>query len=152
MDGIWWSACYSKVLFRIRDRGREEIKTSMEPQDAIDLGRDAIMIALLIGAPVLTVGMLVGLTIGLLQALTQVQDQTIAFVPKIIAMVLALGFFLPWLGRCLGQSLRTLRTGRFWRLPLVWIHQYPLMAGRWKGARDGWRWAQKGEGEQPVLS
>lgn len=69
----------------------------MLPQTAVDLGREAIMLALLIGAPVLLVGMFVGLLIGLLQALTQVQDQTIAFVPKILAMLVALSFCLPWI-------------------------------------------------------
>ena len=69
----------------------------MNPQDAIDLGREALITALLIGAPVLVVGVVVGLLVGLVQALTQIQDQTIAFVPKIIAMVAALGLCLPWL-------------------------------------------------------
>jgi flagellar biosynthetic protein FliQ len=69
----------------------------MNPQDAIDLGRDALLTALMIGAPVLLVGILVGLTIGLVQALTQIQDQTIAFVPKIIAMITTVIFCLPWL-------------------------------------------------------
>jgi len=68
----------------------------MEPQDAVDLGRQAIWIALLIGSPVLLAGMIVGLVIGLLQALTQVQEQTISFVPKIVAMVLVLSLTLPW--------------------------------------------------------
>ena len=69
----------------------------MEPQDAIDLGREAIWTALLIGSPVLLAGMIVGLLVGLLQALTQIQEQTVAFVPKIVAMVLALSIALPWL-------------------------------------------------------
>lgn len=69
----------------------------MNPQDAIDLGRDALVTALLVGAPVLVVGIVVGLLIGLMQALTQIQDQTIAFVPKIIAMVATVGICLPWL-------------------------------------------------------
>ena len=69
----------------------------MDPQDAIDLGREAIKITLLIMSPVLLVGMAVGLVIGLLQALTQVQEQTVAFVPKVIAMILTLSFALPWL-------------------------------------------------------
>ncbi|MEQ8791417.1 MAG: flagellar biosynthesis protein FliQ [Pirellulaceae bacterium] len=69
----------------------------MDAQTAIDLGRQAVVIALLIGAPVLLVGMLVGLLIGLLQALTQIQDQTVAFVPKIVAMVVVLALCLPWL-------------------------------------------------------
>ena len=69
----------------------------MDAQDAIDLGRQAIWMALLIGSPVLLSGMLVGLLIGLLQALTQIQEQTIAFVPKIVAMVMVLSIALPWL-------------------------------------------------------
>ena len=69
----------------------------MNPQDAIDLGREAIWTALMIGAPILLAGMAVGLLIGLFQALTQIQEQTVAFVPKIVAMVLALSLALPWL-------------------------------------------------------
>ncbi len=69
----------------------------MDPNHAIQLGREAIWTALLVGSPVLIVGMVVGLLIGLLQALTQIQEQTISFVPKIAAMVLALGIMLPWL-------------------------------------------------------
>ena len=69
----------------------------MNPQDAIDLGREALWTALLIGSPVLLAGMSVGLLIGLFQALTQIQEQTVAFVPKIVAMVLALSLALPWL-------------------------------------------------------
>jgi flagellar biosynthetic protein FliQ len=69
----------------------------MDPQTAIDLGREAIWITLLIGAPVLLVGLLVGLMIGLLQALTQIQEQTVVFVPKLVAMILILSLSLPWL-------------------------------------------------------
>ena len=69
----------------------------MNPEDAIDLTRDALMTALLIGAPILLVGVVTGLLIGLLQALTQIQDQTIAFVPKIVAMIAAVAFCLPWI-------------------------------------------------------
>jgi flagellar biosynthetic protein FliQ len=69
----------------------------MTPDTIIDLGREAIMITLLLSAPALLVGMLVGLIVGLLQALTQIQEQTVAFVPKIVAMVLAISVSLPWL-------------------------------------------------------
>lgn len=69
----------------------------MSPQDAIDLGRQAIITTLLLSAPVLIAGLLVGLIIGLLQALTQVQEQTVAFVPKLVAMFLVLAVSLPWL-------------------------------------------------------
>jgi flagellar biosynthesis protein FliQ len=69
----------------------------MDPQDAIDLTREALWTTLLIGSPVLVAGMIVGLVISLFQALTQIQEQTVAFVPKIIVMVLVLSVSLPWL-------------------------------------------------------
>jgi flagellar biosynthetic protein FliQ len=69
----------------------------MDPQDAIDLTREAIMMSLIICAPVLVAGMFVGLVVGLMQALTQIQEQTVAFVPKFLAMVLVLSLTLPWL-------------------------------------------------------
>lgn len=69
----------------------------MQPADAIELARHAILIMLLVSAPILIAGMVVGLVVGLFQALTQIQEQTVAFVPKIIAMVLALSITLPWI-------------------------------------------------------
>jgi flagellar biosynthetic protein FliQ len=69
----------------------------MDAQDAIELGREAMMMTLLIGTPVLVVGMAVGLLVGLVQALTQIQEQTVAFVPKLVVMVLVLTFTMPWL-------------------------------------------------------
>ena len=64
---------------------------------AIGLGREAIWMSLLISAPVLLAGMVVGLVIGLLQAVTQIQEQTVAFVPKLAIMILVLSFTMPWL-------------------------------------------------------
>lgn len=72
----------------------------MDPQSAIDVTRDALYITTLISAPVLVAGVAVGLVIGLLQALTQIQEQTVAFVPKLVAMGVALAITLPWV---LGQ-------------------------------------------------
>ncbi|WP_164101084.1 flagellar biosynthetic protein FliQ [Candidatus Laterigemmans baculatus] len=69
----------------------------METSVAVDLVRETLIGAVIIGAPVLLVGMIAGLVIGLLQALTQVQDQTVSFVPKILAMAAALIACLPWL-------------------------------------------------------
>ncbi|MFV2066451.1 MAG: flagellar biosynthesis protein FliQ [Pirellulales bacterium] len=69
----------------------------MNPAQAVDLGREAILVTLIISSPVLIAGMAVGLGIGLLQALTQIQEQTVAFVPKIIAMALTLSLTLPWI-------------------------------------------------------
>ncbi len=69
----------------------------MTPQDAVDLGREAIQTALVIGSPLLASAMIVGLIVGLLQAVTQVQEQTVSFVPKLVAMVAVLSLMLPWL-------------------------------------------------------
>jgi flagellar biosynthesis protein FliQ len=69
----------------------------MDPQQAIDLGREALWTTLLIGSPVLVAGMVVGLVIGLFQALTQIQEQSVVFVPKIVVMLLVLSVSLPWL-------------------------------------------------------
>jgi flagellar biosynthetic protein FliQ len=69
----------------------------MDPQNAIDLCRDALLSALIIGSPMLLIGMAAGLAIGLIQALTQVQDQTVSFVPKLIAMAAVMIICLPWL-------------------------------------------------------
>lgn len=69
----------------------------MTTVEAIELLRQAAMVALVVGAPLLLAGMLVGLLVGLIQALTQVQDQTVSAVPKIVAMVLALIVCLPWM-------------------------------------------------------
>jgi flagellar biosynthetic protein FliQ len=69
----------------------------MDAQTAVDLTQQAMLTALILGAPILLVGMVVGLLIGLAQALTQVQDQTVAFVPKIVAMAAVSVLCLPWL-------------------------------------------------------
>jgi flagellar biosynthesis protein FliQ len=69
----------------------------MDAQTAIDLGRGALWTTLLIGSPVLVAGLIVGLVVSLLQAMTQIQEHTVAFVPKIVVMLLVLSVSLPWL-------------------------------------------------------
>lgn len=69
----------------------------MDASAAIDLCRATLMAAVVIAAPMLLVGMAAGLLVGLMQALTQIQDQTVAFVPKILAMAGVLIVCLPWL-------------------------------------------------------
>jgi flagellar biosynthesis protein FliQ len=69
----------------------------MDATAAIDLCRTTLITALIIAAPMLLVGMAAGLAIGLIQALTQVQDQTVAFVPKVLAMAAVMVACLPWL-------------------------------------------------------
>ena len=74
----------------------------MDLSVALDVGRSAFFMALSTAAPVLLAGMVVGLVISLIQAVTQLQEQTLTFVPKIVAMVGAAVFFIPWIaGRLL---------------------------------------------------
>lgn len=68
----------------------------MNPDYAVDLMRSALMLSLLIGAPVLLTAIVVSLVISILQAVTQLQDQTLSFVPKIVAMMLVMLYTLPW--------------------------------------------------------
>jgi flagellar biosynthesis protein FliQ len=69
----------------------------MDPQAAIDLGREALWTTLIVASPVLIAALIVGLVIGLFQALTQIQEQSVSFVPKIVVMLLVLSISLPWL-------------------------------------------------------
>lgn len=69
----------------------------MEFTDALELGRNAFWIALITSAPILLVGLIVGVVISLFQAVTQLQEQTLTFVPKIAAMVVAAVVFIPWI-------------------------------------------------------
>jgi len=64
---------------------------------AVELVRDALLIVLLIAAPLLLIGMILGLIISLFQSVTSIQDQTLTFVPKIIAIVVAAVLLLPWI-------------------------------------------------------
>ena len=66
----------------------------MTQLDLSAIGREAVMLALTIAAPILGIAIAVGLIISILQAATQVHEQTLAFVPKVVAMALV----LLWLG------------------------------------------------------
>jgi flagellar biosynthetic protein FliQ len=68
----------------------------MDVAQAVDLAREALWISFLVAAPILGTGILVGLVISFLQALTQIQDQAIAFVPKLLAVGLSFAVTLPW--------------------------------------------------------
>lgn len=65
--------------------------------DAIALGREAVFVALLAAAPVLILSMIVGLAISIFQAVTQIQEPTLAFIPKIVVSALAILFFGPFI-------------------------------------------------------
>ncbi|RYF88172.1 MAG: flagellar biosynthesis protein FliQ [Caulobacteraceae bacterium] len=80
----------------------------MNGAEVLDVGRDAIWLTVQLCAPILIVGLLVGVGIGLFQALTQIQEQTLIFAPKIIAIFVSLLLFLPLMGALLGGFMRTI--------------------------------------------
>lgn len=63
----------------------------------VDLARNMIMTALLIAAPMLVVALAVGLVVSIIQAVTQIQEQTLSFVPKLIAVAVTFIIALPWI-------------------------------------------------------
>ena len=69
----------------------------MTPESALDIFRQALLTALLIASPMLGVGLVVGLVISIFQAVTSIQEMTLTFIPKILAVVLSLFLFLPWM-------------------------------------------------------
>lgn len=78
---------------------------------ALDLGREAMLLSLIIAGPILATGVIVGVIISLIQTVTQLQDQTFALVPKIVAMMAAAVFFVPWLGHRLIEYTQTMLGG-----------------------------------------
>ncbi|MGN6463585.1 MAG: flagellar biosynthesis protein FliQ [Pseudolabrys sp.] len=79
----------------------------MTGPEVLDVARDAITTIILVAAPVMLVGLAVGVAISLLQALTQIQEMTLAFVPKILAIFVTLLIALPFMAQALqGQMTR----------------------------------------------
>lgn len=70
--------------------------------EVMDVGRDALWLTIQLASPVLIVGLIVGVTIGLFQALTQIQEATLIFAPKIIAIFVSLLLLLPLMGALMG--------------------------------------------------
>jgi flagellar biosynthetic protein FliQ len=69
----------------------------MGPGEAIDIARDAIVVALKLGAPIMLIGLAIGLAVSLFQALTQIQEMTLTFVPKIVVIMISLILLLPFM-------------------------------------------------------
>ena len=85
----------------------------MTPEGAMALLQRALVLALLLSAPMLVFGLVAGLAISLLQAVTQVQEMTLTFIPKLIAIAVALFIFGQWIL----VSLMTFSTEVFVQLP-----------------------------------
>ncbi len=80
----------------------------------IQLGQEALMIVLLVCAPMLGLGLTVGLMVSVFQATTSIQEQTLAFIPKIIAVFVAILIFGPWMLSVMVEFF----TGIFVNLPM----------------------------------
>jgi flagellar biosynthesis protein FliQ len=70
----------------------------MDIDQATDLIRHTLILALIVSAPMLLIGLAVGVVVSLLQAVTQIQEQTLTFIPKITAMFAAAIVLMPWIG------------------------------------------------------
>ena len=68
----------------------------MTPDDVVAIGRQALEMTVLLSAPVLLVSLVIGVLISVFQAVTQIQEQTLSFVPKFLAVIVVFLFTLPW--------------------------------------------------------
>ena len=69
----------------------------MEPSLVVDIGRQALVVVIIIAGPLLLAGLIVGLAVGVFQAVTQIHEMTLTFIPKILAIIGMLFFLLPWM-------------------------------------------------------
>ena len=71
----------------------------MGPETVLDIGREALWLAVLLAGPMLGAALAVGLFIGVIQAATQIQEMTLSFIPKLLALVVVLFVVGPWMLR-----------------------------------------------------
>lgn len=69
----------------------------MTEEFVINLGREALLTVLLVGGPILGLGLLAGLVVSIFQATTQINEQTLTFIPKIVVVLIAVVIFGPWM-------------------------------------------------------
>src|SRR3569832_2126374 len=80
----------------------------MSGAEVLDVGREALWLTIQMSAPMLIVGLVVGVAIGLLQALTQIQEATLVYAPKIVAIFVSLLVFLPLMGALMSAFMRNI--------------------------------------------
>lgn len=85
----------------------------MTVDQAMDLVREALTLMLLISAPVLAAALIIGLAISLFQAVTQIQEQTLSFVPKIVGMVIVAALVMPWVTQVMSDFAIRMFSGRW---------------------------------------
>ena len=83
----------------------------MTVDQATEIIRAALLLVLLVAGPVMMVGLTVGIVISIVQAVTQIQEQTLTFIPKIASMMIALVVLLPWIGARLVDYTRMMIEG-----------------------------------------
>ena len=69
----------------------------MTPQMVVSIGREALTVTLMVAGPMLLAGLIIGLIVSIFQSVTQINEMTLVFVPKILCVALALLIFLPWM-------------------------------------------------------
>lgn len=69
----------------------------MTPEFVVSFAKEAILLTILMSMPMLGLGLIVGLVVSIFQATTSIQEQTLSFVPKILAVMLSLLYFAPWM-------------------------------------------------------
>lgn len=87
-----------------------EAGDTMSGPEVLDVGRSAIWLTLQLCAPIMLVGLVVGVVIGFLQALTQIQEATLVSAPKIIAVFVTLLLFLPMMGGLMSSFMTQIAT------------------------------------------
>jgi len=75
----------------------------MNESDIVDIARESILVMLKIGGPILILGLIVGVLISLIQTVTQIQEATLSFVPKLLVIGLALLILLPFMMSSLSE-------------------------------------------------
>ncbi|HWA20277.1 MAG TPA: flagellar biosynthesis protein FliQ [Devosia sp.] len=80
----------------------------MSGAQILDIARDGIWVLIIVSAPMMIVGLVVGVVIALFQALTQIQEMTLVFVPKILAIFITLLVALPFMGATMGAYMNRL--------------------------------------------
>ena len=83
----------------------------MTPESVLTIGREALTLALMLGAPLLLTALAVGVLLGVFQAATQINEMTLSFIPKLLSMALVLAITGPWMLQLLIEYTRRLIEG-----------------------------------------
>jgi flagellar biosynthesis protein FliQ len=82
----------------------------MTPESVMAMGSQAMQVTLIVAAPILLVVLLIGLAVSIFQAATQINEQTLTFIPKLVGVIVALMFIGPWMLTTMVDYMRTVFT------------------------------------------